>query len=144
MHPFTTSRRRGPTGWNTALRGTFAEIAENDTVLLRSKSYQNSADKTTKSIARAVKGLFSLDNPDGVVAVTNAPLARHSQGYFIEVEVLGVNTGNDDGIGCLGLGVSFLKPEVQIEKIPRRLEKIEQGWFFSGPYYGQTRRLYSI
>ena len=80
-----------------------------------------------------------MDNPDGVVGVTNAPIPRHSQGYFLEVEVQEVS---DEAIGCLGLGVSFLRPEQQIEKIPRRLEKIEQGWFFSGPYYGQTRRLY--
>ncbi|CAD7929192.1 unnamed protein product [Amoebophrya sp. A25] len=139
MYPFI--RRPISTGltFSHTLRGTFAEV--NGSVLSRAQGYQNQAQGAGKNFARAIKGLLSLDNPDGVVGVTSTPIPRHGQGYFVEVEVLGVGAA-EESVGCLGLGVSFLQPETQIEKIPRRLEKIEQGWFFSGPYYGQTRRLY--
>ena len=107
------------------MRGTFAEV--NGKTLSRAGTYQNAADGGGKKIARAVKGLFGVDNPDGVTGVTNLPIGRHPQGYFVEVEVLGVT---EESIGCLGLGVSFLRPEVQIEKIPRRLEKVQSAGFF--------------
>ncbi|CAD7941270.1 unnamed protein product [Amoebophrya sp. A120] len=142
MFPFTTLTDPTKLTWNTNLRGTFADV--NGAILSRASSYQNSAQGAGKNFARAIKGLLSLDNPDGVVAVSAQPIPRHGQGYFVEVEVVEVTPKPEESVGCLGLGVSFLNPDVpgQIEKIPRRLEKIEQGWFFSGPYYGQTRRLY--
>eukprot|EP00392_Amoebophrya_sp_AT5.2_P017896 g18318.t1 len=140
MYPFVRRPVSSQLVWNSNLRGTFADV--NGSVLSRAASYQNSAQGAGKNFARAIKGLLSLDNPDGVVGVTSTPIPRHGQGYFVEVEVLEVARAEESVVGCLGLGVSFLKPETQIEKIPRRLEKIEQGWFFSGPYYGQTRRLY--
>ena len=59
----------------------------------------------------------------------------------MEVEVTSINENAQ--LGCAGLGVSAIGPD-GLSKLPRRLEKLEEGWFFSGPYHGQTRRLYSV
>jgi len=44
-------------------------------------------------------------------------------------------------LGCAGLGISSVNPDT-FTKMPRRLEKLSSGWFYTGPYGGHTRRLY--
>ena len=90
-------------------------------------------------MARGLKNALGVEDDDGVVAMTSAPIHRFEQGYYFEVEIESVN---NSAVGCLGLGVTFMRPK-DIPKMPRRLEKLKQGWYFSGPYNGKTRRLYA-
>ena len=90
-------------------------------------------------MARGLKNALGVEDDDGVVAMTSAPMHRFEQGYYFEVEIESVN---NSAVGCLGLGVTFMRPK-DIPKMPRRLEKLKQGWYFSGPYNGKTRRLYA-
>lgn len=56
-----------------------------------------------------------MDSEDGVIAITNGPIHRHEQGYYVEVEVSDLNPNMS--IGCLGLGVTFMRPE-DIARMP--------------------------
>jgi hypothetical protein len=99
----------------------------------------NSAQNEGKSFARGFKNMFAVEDDDGVIGMTKQPVHRFDQGYYFEVEIEAVTNSN---VGCLGLGVTFMRP-TDLAKMPRRLEKLKQGWFFSGPYNGTTRRLYA-
>ncbi len=74
-----------------------------------------------------------------MIGITETPIHRFDYGYYIEVEVTDVS---ETEAGCMGLGITFMRPG-DLARMPKRLEKLKQGWFFTGPYKGgTTRRVY--
>jgi len=77
---------------------------------------------------------------DECIGITSSPIPRFEHGYYVEVQVADMD---DAPHGCMGLGVTCMNPDAMEHPLPKRLEKMEQGWFFTGPYKGgTTRRVY--
>ncbi|CAD7941280.1 unnamed protein product [Amoebophrya sp. A120] len=84
------------------------------------------------------------DVEDEVVGITDRPVQYFDDhGYYVEIEVGSTLAQEEQSSGCMGLGVTFMRPDEVGSRMPKRLEKLKQGWFFTGPYKGgTTRRVY--
>eukprot|EP00392_Amoebophrya_sp_AT5.2_P001045 g1047.t1 len=148
----------GPSGFVTTPCARFAQFRGDDAcTIFRKRDYV----KAIKNPADVEGGSSDPDDPlqfeDDVLGMTNAPVGYFpDHGYYVEIEVDAIDDPSIKA-GCMGLGVTFMRPHdlkvaadgatgtspPSAAKLPKRLEKLKQGWFFTGPYKGgSTRRVY--